>query len=78
MSFETLVERSTSESLTYRLIISRRLANVSFGRVFHRNGAAKENERFPVSRLTDSLKRVTTDVERVDLWLVGMVIRRRR
>ena len=46
---------------------------ISFGRVFHRNGAANENERFPVSRLTDGLKRVTTDVERVDLWLVGMV-----
>ena len=51
---------------------------ISFGRVFHRNGAAKENERFPVSSLTDGLKRVTTDVERVDLWLVGMVSRRRR
>ena len=40
---------------------------ISFGRVFHRNGAAKENERFPVSSLTDGLKRVTTDVERVAL-----------
>ena len=37
-----------------------------------------KNERFPVSSLTDGLKRVTTDVERVDLWLVGMVSRRRR
>ena len=47
---------------------------ISFGRVFHRNGAAKENERFPVfPSLTDDLKRVTTNVERVDLWLVGMV-----
>ena len=51
---------------------------MSFGRVFHRNGAAKENERFPVSSLTDGLKRVTTDVDRVDLWLVGMVRSRRR
>ena len=48
------------------------------GRVFNRNGAAKENERFPVWSLTDGLKRVTTDVERVDLWLVGMVRSRRR
>jgi hypothetical protein len=40
---------------------------ISFVRVFHRNGAAKENERFPVSSLTDGLKTVTTDVERVDL-----------
>ena len=46
---------------------------ISFGRVFHRNGAAKENERFPVSSLTDGLKRVMTEEERVDLWLVGMV-----
>jgi len=46
---------------------------ISFGRVFHRNGAAKENERFPVSNLMDGLKRVTTYVERIDLWLVGMV-----
>ena len=41
---------------------------MSFGRVFHINGAAKEDERFPISSLTDGLKRVTTDVERVDLW----------
>ena len=47
---------------------------ISFGREFQRNGAAKEKERFPVSSLTDGLKRVTTDVERVDLWLVGMDI----
>jgi hypothetical protein len=40
------------------------------GRVFHRNGAAKYNVRFPVSSLTDCLKRVTSDAERVDLWLV--------
>ena len=46
--------------------------------MFHRNGAAKENERFPVSSLPDGLKRVTTDVDRVDLWLVGMVSSRRR
>ena len=45
---------------------------ISFGRVFHTNGAAKENERFPVSSLTDGLKRVTTDEERVDLCLVGI------
>ena len=46
---------------------------ISFGRVFRRNGTAKENERFSVSSLTDGLKRVAiTDVERVDLWLVGM------
>jgi hypothetical protein len=51
---------------------------IPFGRVFHRNDAAKENERFPVSSLADDLKRVTTDVERVDLWLDGMVSRRRR
>ena len=51
---------------------------ISFERVFHRNGAAKENERFPVSSMTDGLKRLTTDVERVDLWLVGMVRSRRR
>jgi hypothetical protein len=51
---------------------------IYFGRVLHRNGAAKENECFPVSSLTDGLKRVTTDVERVDLWLVGMVSRRRK
>ena len=44
---------------------------ISFGRVFHRNSAAKENERFPVSSLTDGLKRVTTDVELVDLHVVG-------
>ena len=51
---------------------------ISFGRVIHRNGAAEENERFPVSSLTDGLKRATTDVERVDLQLVGMAISRRR
>ena len=51
---------------------------ISFGRVLHINGAAKEKERFPVSSLTDGLKRVTTDVERVDLWLVDMVRRCRR
>jgi hypothetical protein len=51
---------------------------ISFGRVFHRNGAAKENERFTVSSLTDGLKKVTTDLERVDLWLVGMVSSRQR
>src|SRR5208282_2026998 len=51
---------------------------ISFGRVFHRNCAAKEKERFPVSSLTDGLKRVTTDVERVDLGLVGMVRSHRR
>ena len=28
---------------------------ISLGRVFYRNGAAKENERFPVSSLTDGL-----------------------
>jgi len=50
---------------------------ISFGRVFLRNGAAKENERFPVSNLTDGMKRVTTDVERVDLWLVVVSSRRR-
>ena len=42
---------------------------ISFGREFLRNGDAKENVRFLVSSLTDGLKRVTTDVERVDLWL---------
>ena len=50
----------------------------SVGRVFHRNGATNENERVPFSSLTGGLKKVTTDVERVDLWLVGMVRRRRR
>ena len=44
---------------------------ISFGRVFHRNGAAKENERFPVSSLTDGLKRVTTDVERLTCGWYG-------
>ena len=39
--------------------------------MFHRNGAEKENECFPVSSLTDGLKRVTTDVERLTCgWLV--------
>jgi hypothetical protein len=38
----------------------------------------RENERIPVSSLTDGLKRVMTDEERVDLWLVGMVRSRRR
>ena len=41
MSFETFVERST--------MIARHPGwRISFGRVFHRNGTAKENERFPV------------------------------
>ena len=53
---------------------------ISFGRVFHRSGAVNENEneRFPVSSLSDGLKRVMTEEERVDLWLVGMVRSRRR
>ena len=51
---------------------------ISFRRVFHRNGAVKENERFPVSSLTDGLKKVVTNVERVDLWLVARVSSCRR
>ena len=81
MSFETLVKRATSDSQTVDIQINHQEKagwRISFVIVFHRNGAAKENERFPVSSLTDGLKRVTIDVERVDLWLVGMVNRRGR
>jgi hypothetical protein len=44
------------------------------GRVFRRNGAANENDRFPVSSLTYGLERVMNAVERIDLWLACMVM----
>ena len=44
------------------------------GREFHRNGAEYENERLPASSLTDGFSRVMTDVERVEVRLVGMSI----
>ena len=71
ISFKMFVERARIRDRHWP---STKGWRISMGRVFRRNGAANENDRFPVSSLTYGLERVMNAVERIDLWLACMVM----